>query len=97
MTRKIEDGDFAFGEDEYRAYLINEREAYVWTLVNYGGYSQNDAEKMAMDFYRDDPGNELIFHDSAWHWAMLKIFGNNYWDSLPDLLDPPTAYLELFG
>jgi hypothetical protein len=97
MTRNIEGDDFTFSEEEYRAYLISERKAYTWTLVNYGNYSEDDAEKTAMDFYRDDPRTELIFHDSAWHWAMLKIFGNNYWNNRPDLLDPPAAYIKLFG
>ena len=88
--------DFEFSDEEYKDYLFAERRGYVWALVNYGNFSQETAEQMALNFYRLEPRNEneLAFHDMAWHWAMLKIFGSNYWIDRPDLLNPPFDYAQ---
>lgn len=88
--------DFTFSEEEYTHYLMAERRCYTWTLVNYGNYSLNRATKMAEEFYQLEPRDELVFHDQAWHWAMLKIFGSNYWIARPDLLTPPDEYVRLW-
>lgn len=87
--------DFEFSDEEYGDYLLVERRSYAWALVNYGNFSQEIAEQMAIDFYRLEPRNELVFHDQAWHWAMLKIFGPQYWINRPDLLTPPAGYIAL--
>ena len=87
--------DFEFSDEEYRDHLLAERRGYAWALVNYGNFSQEIAEQMAIDFYRLEPRNELVFHDQAWHWAMLKIFGPQYWINCPDLLTPPAGYIAL--
>lgn len=86
------DDEFTFTEEEYKNYLIAERRGYAWALVNYGDYTQEDANQLAEEFYQLEPRDELVFHDQAWHWAMLKIFGSNYWIDQPDLLKPPAGY-----
>jgi hypothetical protein len=93
MTAETDD-DFAFTHEEYIQYLMAERCAYAWALVNYGNYSQQAANKSAEEFYQLEPRDELVFHDLAWHWAMLKIYGSNYWIDRPELLKPPVEYSE---
>ncbi len=33
-----------------------------------------------------------MFHDESWHWAMLRLHGDLYWQHRPELLHPPTDY-----
>jgi hypothetical protein len=37
----------------------------------------------------------LAFHDLAWHWAMLRLKGEMYWQRHPDLAKPSAAYEAL--
>ena len=41
---------------------------------------------------KEDNYRTLVFHDEAWHWAMLKIFGDGYWRSKPELSSPCKGY-----
>ena len=82
-------------EEDYRAYLTMEREVYAWCLVKYGHYSRSEALKESESFYEYEPPGEyrgLVFHDEAWHWAMLKVFGESYWELRPDLESPSAEY-----
>lgn len=85
-------------EEEYLAYLKNERRLFAWTLRKHGNYSTEEAEKQAMEFYEyeqpTNPYRELIFHDPAWHWAMIAIHGHGYWWDRPELWPPPDEYHE---
>jgi hypothetical protein len=51
---------------------------------------------MAEQFYAyeapGDPMRGLVFHDEAWHWAMLRLFGDRYWVARPDLERPSSEY-----
>ncbi len=80
--------DISWSEQEYLSYLESERDLYAWTLIRYGNYSEADARTAARDFYQyqppDAPHRGLVFHDEAWHWAMLKIFGPQYWKIHPE-------------
>ncbi|WP_406673847.1 hypothetical protein WBK31_35620 [Nonomuraea sp. N2-4H] len=42
-----------------------------------------------------EPYRGLVFHDEAWHWAMLGIYGERYWVAHPELADPPPEYRAL--
>jgi hypothetical protein len=87
-----------WNEEEYASYLEHERHMYAWCLRTYGDFEANEADQKASSFYGDEPANALyrglVFHNEAWHWAMLHIFGEAYWTSRPDLLDPPQEYLD---
>lgn len=88
--------DPTWTEDEYVDYLQRERRLFAWTLQNYGEFSPADAEREANKFYEYEPPSTevrgLVFHDEAWHWAMLTIHGEGYWRSRPELEQPSREY-----
>lgn len=69
---------------------------FAWCFEQLGGRSVSEARKAALDFYpfepSDDPYRGLVFHDEAWHWAMIRIVGECYWQSRPELANPSEAY-----
>ncbi|MCB0062435.1 MAG: hypothetical protein KDE19_09975 [Caldilineaceae bacterium] len=69
---------------------------YKWCLIHIGGYPEHEATQEALVFCEYEPPEEeyrwLVFHDEAWHWAMLEIYGNLYWLSKPELLEPSAEY-----
>lgn len=83
-------------EEEYVSYLRSERRLYAWCLVRYGEMLKEDAACLADALYEyeasDDPSRGLVFHDEAWHWAMLKVFGDMYWVANPERLKPSVEY-----
>lgn len=89
------------GELRYRRYLREERAAYAWVMRTHGGMTPQQADAAAADFYvyepPDDPYRELVFHDEAWHWAMLALKGGQYWRRHPELAHPSAAYDALDG
>lgn len=73
-----------WSEDEYVRYLRAERRRFAWVMEHHGGLSQTEARAAALERCpyeaSDDPHRGLIFHDEAWHWAMLRIHQNEpYW------------------
>jgi hypothetical protein len=91
----MENSDFT--ESEYSDLLEEERYMFAWTLRVYGGYSAESAMRFAHDFYPyEEPGDlrGIVFHDEAWHWAMMKIFGDFYWISYPEFDRPPSDYRD---
>jgi len=86
------------GSDEisYRDYLAVERHMFAWCLMKLGGRSPPEANAAAERFYSyqapSEPHRELVFHDEAWHWAMLELFGEEYWISRPGLESPSSDY-----
>ena len=83
-------------ETNYASQLAHERHMYAWCLVVYGGSTQEDARAIAEEFYPheepDAPHRGLVFHDQAWHWAMLRIFGADYWVIRPGTEKPSAQY-----
>ncbi|NUR29941.1 MAG: hypothetical protein HOV83_29505 [Catenulispora sp.] len=85
-------------EDEYLAYLEGERSRYAWVLRTYGDASPAEAQAAAEQFYEYEPAGPyrgLVFHNEAWHWAMLGIKGHGYVTHYPELVDPPADYRAL--
>jgi len=86
-------------ETEYLDYLQSERHGYAWVMQNHGGLSPQEAREAALGRYpyepADAPYRELIFHDEAWHWAMLAIFGDRYPAEHPELVVPSPDYRAL--
>ncbi|MCU7838546.1 MAG: hypothetical protein KZQ94_04085 [Candidatus Thiodiazotropha sp. (ex Troendleina suluensis)] len=85
-----------FTEEEYVSSLKEQRHMYEWCLKNIGGLSDSDAKKEAEILYSYKPESEehryLVLHEDAWHWAMLKINGEQYWLSKPELETPSIKY-----
>jgi hypothetical protein len=84
-------------EEEYVAYLQLERHMFAWVLQHEGKTPRAAAESLALRVYRYEPaGSErgLIFHDEAWHWAMLSLHGQLYWKAKPALERPSETYRE---
>lgn len=85
-----------FSEAEYVEYLRDERVTYAWVMQHYGGRTPVEARVGALEFYGyeppDTPFRGLVFHDLSWHWAMLGIHGGDYWNTHPELADPPAEY-----
>jgi hypothetical protein len=83
-------------EDEYVAYLRDERRLFAWCMRHHGGRTPDEAEAEARERYpyepADAPFRGLIFHDEAWHWAMLRLHGELYWLARPELRTPPPDY-----
>ncbi|MGY6651589.1 hypothetical protein ACXIZN_05425 [Amycolatopsis sp. TRM77291] len=88
-----------WSEDEYARCLASERERYAWVMRVYGSMTPAQSLDAAVRRYPyEESGNPfrgLVFHDEAWHWAMLALKGEAYWSSYPELAEPPTAYRAL--
>ncbi|MFF9480066.1 hypothetical protein [Streptomyces sp. NPDC014733] len=86
-------------EAEYHACLAGERQLYAWVLHRYGDRTPEEAQTAALGRYPYEPAGAplrgLIFHDEAWHWAMLTLHGECYWIRHPELAGPPPEYREL--
>jgi len=69
---------------------------YAWCLMKYGAIPPDQARTQAESFYEYEPATDqyrgLVFHDEAWHWAMIRIFGEGYWNHRPELSDPCKGY-----
>lgn len=83
-------------EEYYLDYLEHERHMFAWCLERYKGMPSEMAKQQAESFYPYEPSAKafrgLIFHDEAWHWAMLKIVGDFYWKLRPDLKQASADY-----
>lgn len=83
-------------EADYLESLEHERHMYAWCLTRYSGLSPEAAAREAMSFYEYQPASYeyrgLVFHDVAWHWAMLRIRGDCYWLSDRGLETPSVEY-----
>ncbi|MFB9923401.1 hypothetical protein ACFORO_08845 [Amycolatopsis halotolerans] len=86
-------------EDEYVEYLEDERRHFAWVMQHHGDMTPAEAGAAALKRYPYEPSEApyrgLIFHDEAWHWAMLQIHGELYWTKHPELLNPPHEYTAL--
>lgn len=86
-------------EEEYVAYLAGERRRFAWVMHGYGSLTTAEADASALDLYPYEPPEApfrgLVFHDEAWHWAMLKIHGQDYPRTHPELASPPAEYTVL--
>ncbi|GAA1968457.1 hypothetical protein [Kitasatospora viridis] len=91
--------DEEWPEQEYLSCLNGERQCYAWVMRHYGGRTGADAEAAALACYPYEPPGTpyrgLVFHDEAWHWAMLRIHGGDYAREHPELVIPPDEYLAL--
>jgi hypothetical protein len=80
----------------YVRQLEHERHMFAWCLEEYGGVGAAEATSQAQHFYEYESASGrcrgLHFHDEAWHWAMLKVFGEAYWSRRPDLETASAAY-----
>ncbi|MGW6691894.1 hypothetical protein [Streptomyces sp. NPDC054961] len=61
--------------------------------------SPEEAGEAALERYPYEPAEAtnrgLIFHDEAWHRAMLAIHGDRYEADHPELVHPSPDYLAL--
>ncbi len=84
-------------EAEYLNYLDFERQLYAFALISYGGFAPELARQESLKRYPyehiDTPYRGLIFHKESWHWAMMRLHGDRYWISFPELQDQPEAFL----
>ncbi|RKN48452.1 hypothetical protein [Micromonospora endolithica] len=91
--------DWDWSEDQYVQCLHDERRRFAWVMRRYGGLDATQAEATALRQYpfqaSDAPYRGLVFHDDAWHWAMLRIYGERYWTQHPELVEPPADYRAL--
>ncbi|WP_067478244.1 hypothetical protein [Nocardia amamiensis] len=87
-----------WSEEEYVELLEQERRRYAWVLQRYLGKTPAEAEADALKFYvYEKPGTEyrgIVFHDEAWHWAMLGL-SNRYWTTHPELASPCDEYFDV--
>ncbi|MBB4897504.1 hypothetical protein [Streptomyces griseomycini] len=88
-----------WSEAEYLEYLESERRAFAWVMRRYGGLTPAKAWEEALECYPYEPAGHpcrgLVFHDEAWHWAMLTIHGDWYVVEHPELVGPPAEYEAL--
>jgi hypothetical protein len=68
-------------------------------MRRYGGLTAAGADAAALERYPYESSEAacrgLVFHDEAWHWAMLKIHQDGYWLTHPELASPPAEYNAL--
>lgn len=82
-------------EEEYQSYLLHERAIFGQIVMEYGGFTLENAHRAAMKQYpyqKPGPHRGLVFHDPPWHWAMLLLYGPEYWHDRPNLWPPPPQY-----
>jgi hypothetical protein len=83
-------------EKEYVSRLESERRMFAWCLNTYGSIALPEAQSAAESRYPYEPAGDssrgLIFHDEAWHWAMLHMLGEGYWRARPELETPSPEY-----
>jgi hypothetical protein len=88
-----------WSEHEYVQYLQEERRRFAWVMQRYGGFDSTQAQASATQRYPFEssaaPHRGLVFHDEAWHWAMLEIYGEGYWIPRPELVEPSAEYEAL--
>ncbi|MFE5398682.1 hypothetical protein ACFQ9U_29510 [Streptomyces sp. NPDC056568] len=86
-------------EAEYLDYLQLERRGYAWVMEHHGGLAPEEARRAALEHCPYEPAEAsfrgLVFHDEAWHWAMMSIHGDRYAVEHPELADPSPDYLVL--
>ncbi|MCL6416272.1 hypothetical protein MIB92_11465 [Aestuariirhabdus sp. Z084] len=85
-------------EEEYLSQLKQQRHMFEWCLLNIGVYSQDEIESASKRLFSYKPESDeyrwLVFHDDAWHWAMLEIKGEGYWREYPNLKDESLEYKQ---
>ncbi|WP_329468281.1 hypothetical protein [Streptomyces sp. NBC_01431] len=85
-----------WNEAEYLDCLQSERRSYAWVMQHHGGLAPKEAREAALECYPYEPAEApyrgLIFHDEAWHWAMLAIHGDRYVVEHPELAHPSPDY-----
>jgi hypothetical protein len=85
-------------EAEYCRMVADERHMFAWCLQKHGRRSPAEADAEALRAYPYEPASDpcrgLVFHDEAWHWAMLTIHGNMYWLKDRQLEEPSADYRE---
>ncbi|MDO5106560.1 hypothetical protein [Capnocytophaga sp.] len=83
-------------ETEYAQSLDELRYLFAWVLIRYGKFSPEKAriETLTKFPYESDnqPFRDLIFHEEAWHWAMLFLHGEGYWEAFPQYVQIPDDY-----
>ncbi|MFF8381763.1 hypothetical protein ACF07V_37360 [Streptomyces sp. NPDC015661] len=88
-----------WNEAEYLDYLESERRCYAWVMQHHGGLTADEASGAALEHYPYEPAEVpfrgLVFHDEAWHWAMLEIHGDRYVVEHPGLVQPSPDYRAL--
>ncbi|MCQ8828127.1 hypothetical protein [Streptomyces malaysiensis] len=88
-----------WSEEEYVGYLQGERRCYAWVMRRHGGLAPDQAWQAAVERYPYEPSDEpyrgLLFHDEAWHWAMLALYGARYTVEHPELIEPSAEYRAL--
>jgi len=76
-------------EEEYNSMLKQQSHMYDWCLRNIGKYSREEAKAETEEFYTYESPKEssrgLFFHEDAWHCAMLRLQGEQYWLSFSEL------------
>jgi hypothetical protein len=83
-------------EREYLESLNHDRHMFAWCLVAFGNVPGPIARSRAEAFYPYESAaaelRGLVLHDEAWHWAMLQILGEQYWQERPELERPSADY-----
>ncbi|EFG65075.1 hypothetical protein SSBG_05885 [Streptomyces sp. SPB074] len=96
LGRLVSTEDGERDEEEYRACLREERAAFAWVLERHGERTPERARAEALAAYPYEPPaapyRGLVFHDEAWHWAMLHLHGPHYWRDHPGLATPSREY-----
>lgn len=76
-------------EVDYQRLLNEERHLFAWCLVHLGKVETSLAATLAERRYpferKGKPYRGLIFHDPAWHYAMIALYGDMYWKAHPEL------------
>lgn len=83
--------------EDFTTEIEDSRHLFAWCLMHYGQIAEELAIERARQRYPDQTaGHEyehaLLFHDEPWHWAMLHMKGEGYWQQHPELAQPSLEY-----
>ncbi|GCD47157.1 hypothetical protein [Streptomyces paromomycinus] len=88
-----------WSEADHLDCLQAERRGYAYVMRQHGGLTSSAARETALERYPYEPDGDpyrgLVFHDEAWHWAMLAIHGDRYAADHPGPAHPSVAYRAL--
>lgn len=97
----IRDGLIYHDEETGEEWIFNYKTFYelvVGCVKKYGDKTDNEAREIVDNSFivNEPPKNimalRLLDHESEYHWAMILLHGEEYWQKIPNSYPPPDEY-----
>lgn len=100
---KLEDGIILLDEKTGEKWIFNYLTLYkivVACVEKYGNKTKKEAKEIVdKSFIVTDPPKNIdraryYAHEDEYHWAMILLHGEAYWESIPDSYPPDDEYYQ---